>query len=141
MTVPSRRRTSPQPPFRLFRPAVKGNLGAAFVARPVPCGFDAVRLGQDGKLAGRRESAGLFAHGDGRGAILADLPEIAEVLGREGIFDEEQLELFGVLAELHGLVGRDALMHVVKQLDLFGQLASPFVFTLFPGIALASPVG
>ena len=63
-----------------------------------------------------------FAHGDGRGAILPDLPEIAEVLGREGIFDEEQLELLGVLAELHGLVGRDALMHVMKQFDLFAQL-------------------
>ena len=54
--------------------------------------------------------------------FCADLPEIGDVLRRERIFHEEQLELLGVLAELHRLVGRHALVHVVQQLDLFAQL-------------------
>ena len=62
-----------------------------------------------------------FAHGDGRGAILPDLPEVADILRRERVFDEEHPELLGVLAELHSLVGRDPLVHVVQQLDFFAQ--------------------
>ena len=36
MTVPSRRRTSPQPPFRFPRPAVKGAFAAAFSSTSIP---------------------------------------------------------------------------------------------------------
>ena len=45
-----------------------------------------------------------FAHGERRGALLADLAEVGDVFRRERVFQEEQLELLGVLGELHGLV-------------------------------------
>ena len=57
-----------------------------------------------------------------RGALLADLPEVRDVFRRQRVFHEEQLELFRVLAELHRLVGRHALVHVVQQFDLLAQL-------------------
>ena len=63
-----------------------------------------------------------LAHGDGRGAILADLPEVGVIFGRKRIFHEEEPELLHVLAELDRLVRRDPLVHVVQQLDLFAQL-------------------
>ena len=78
-----------------------------------------------------------LAHGDGRGAVLADLAEVGEVFGRERVFQEEQPELLGLLAELHGLVGRDALMHVVQQLDLVAQ----FVAADFEQLQRAAHVG
>ncbi|SPF49850.1 hypothetical protein SBA4_4210005 [Candidatus Sulfopaludibacter sp. SbA4] len=116
------------------------------VAGPVPRGLDAEVLGQDGDLARGCESAGLrnvhadvvdqplgdqrlplvraveqLAHGDGGGAVLPDLAEVGVVLGRERILEEEHVELLRVLAHLHGLVGGDALVHVVQQLHLVAQ--------------------
>ena len=98
------------------------------VARAVPRGPDAEDLAQDGDLAAGRQAAGLrdmhadvvdqaladqrrplvraveqLAHRDRSGALLADQPEVRDVFGRQRIFEEEQLELLDVLAELHGL--------------------------------------
>ena len=55
-----------------------------------------------------------FAHGDRRCAILADLPEVAQVLRRKRVFEEEHPELFGLFAELHRLIRRQPFMHVVE---------------------------
>ena len=63
-----------------------------------------------------------LAHGDRRGAVLADLPEVAEIFRRERIFEEEHFELLGVLAELHGLVRQQAFVHVMQQFDFLAQL-------------------
>ncbi len=117
------------------------------VAGSVPCGFDAELFAQDGDLARGREAAGLsdvnadvidqalgdergpfmraveeFAHRDRGGALLADLAEVSDVFRGERVFHEEQVILLGFLGEHDGLVGRDALVHVVQQIDLVAQL-------------------
>ena len=117
------------------------------VARAVPGGSYPEGLAHDRHLAARRESAGLrdvdadivdqavgderapfvrriekFAHGDRRRALLADQAEPLVVLGRERVLEEEELELFHVLAKLHGLRGADALMHVVEEFHFLAQL-------------------
>ena len=63
-----------------------------------------------------------FAHGDGGGALTADLAEVVDVFGRKRVLHEEHFEALGVFQELHGLVRRDALVDVVQQLDLVAQL-------------------
>ena len=63
-----------------------------------------------------------FAHGDGRGALLADLPEPGEVFRRERVLNEEDVQLLDGLAELHGLPGIELLVHVRGPLDFRGEL-------------------
>src|ERR1700692_2209051 len=65
-----------------------------------------------------------LAHGNGGGAVLADLAEIAQVLGRERVLEKKHAERFGLFAELDGFVGREALVHVVEQFDLVAELVA-----------------
>ena len=117
------------------------------VSGPVPGGLHPVELGQDRHLPARREAAGLgdvdpdvvdeplgderrplvgaveeLPHGDRRRALLADEAEPPEVLGGDGVLEEEEPEPLHVLAEAHGLGGGDPLVDVVEQLDLVAQL-------------------
>ena len=46
------------------------------------------------------------------------MPEIADVLGGEGVLDEERVILLQLLAEVDRIDRRDALVDVVEQLDL-----------------------
>src|ERR1700761_5259621 len=96
------------------------------VARSVPCRFDSVLLGQDRNFPGRAEAARLryvhadvvdettldqwlpfvraieeLAHGDRCCAVLPDLLEVTQVLGRQRIFKEKHVVLFRLFAELH----------------------------------------
>ena len=52
------------------------------------------------------------------------MPEVAVLLGRERVLEEEQAVLLELLAQLDRLVGRDALVDVVQQLDLVAELAA-----------------
>ena len=63
-----------------------------------------------------------LAHRDRRGALLPDLAEIGDVLGRKRVLDEEQLELFEILAELDGLIRSDSLVDVVQELNFVAEL-------------------
>ena len=115
----------------------------------MPRGLDAELLGENGDLARGTESAGLrdmhanvidealgdqrlpfmraveeLAHGNGSGAVLPDLPEVGEVFGRKRIFEKEHAERLGRLAELHGQVGGEALVHVVEQFHFLAQFAA-----------------
>jgi hypothetical protein len=48
--------------------------------------------------------------------------EVADVLRREGVLEEEEPEALEVLRELDGLDGMEALVDVVQQLDLVAEL-------------------
>ena len=54
--------------------------------------------------------------------LLPDLPEVGDVLRRDRILQEEELERLDVLGELDGLARRDPLVDVVQQFDLVAQL-------------------
>src|SRR5579884_1388615 len=109
------------------------------VAGTVPGGADAEELGHGGDLANGRQAASLrdvdadeidealgdergplvraveeFAHGELRGALLADHAEIRDVFGREGVFEEEQAERLDFFGEADGLDGRDAFVYIVE---------------------------
>ena len=111
------------------------------VAGAVPGGADAEDLAHRGDLAARGEAAGLrymdadvvdqaladqrrpfvraveqLAHRDRGRALLADLAEVRDVLGRERVLEEEQAERLDGFGELHGQVRREALVHVVQQI-------------------------
>lgn len=62
-----------------------------------------------------------FAHRDRRGGEFAEVLEVADVFGTEGVFDEEGAILLQVFDELHGEDRRNALVHVVKQFDFVAQ--------------------
>src|SRR5579862_7968972 len=112
------------------------------ISGAVPRRSNSKLLGQDCDLTRPRESANLrkmdpdvvdqslgnqrlpfmwiiekLAHRAGCGAVLADLPEVSQILRREGICKKEHFELFCVLAELHGLIRQQPFMHVVEQFD------------------------
>src|SRR6266542_4877778 len=56
-----------------------------------------------------------LAHGDGDAGLLAHDAEVVDVLGREGVFIEEEVVRLEVLGELDGLDGWDALVDVVEE--------------------------
>src|SRR5450756_21452 len=45
-----------------------------------------------------------FAHRNRRGTVLPNLAKVVQIFRRERIFDEEHVEFFSFLTELHGLV-------------------------------------
>ncbi len=129
------------------------------VAWSVPGGADVELFGEHGDLATRGEAADLrdmaadvinealgdeglplvraveeLAHGERGGAVLADLAEVVDVFGREGVFEEEEVELLGLLGELYGLIRGIALVHVVEKADLFAELGA----TLFEELEAAA---
>src|SRR5581483_10330202 len=63
-----------------------------------------------------------LAHRDRRGRVLAEQREVADVLGREGVFEEEELELVEVLGEADRHDRWAALEYVVQELDVLGQV-------------------
>src|SRR5205085_3982044 len=63
-----------------------------------------------------------FAHGNRRGALLAQYLEIANVFRREGVLEEEQPVSLQFLCQANRVDGRKPLMHVMEQLDLFAEM-------------------
>ena len=64
-----------------------------------------------------------LAHRDRRAGLRAELLEVADVLGAERVFEEEQLERLQVLGQLDRQDRRHALVHVVQQFHLVAELA------------------
>ena len=62
-----------------------------------------------------------LAHRDRRRTVLADLPEVSQVFRRKRVFQKEHLKLLGFLAELHGQVRRQSLVHIMQQFDFIAQ--------------------
>ena len=54
--------------------------------------------------------------------LLPDQLEVVLLLGRQRVLEEERAVLLQLLAQLHGLAGRDPLVDVVQQLDLVAEL-------------------
>ena len=65
-----------------------------------------------------------LAHGDGRGAQLADVAEPFDIFRGERIFEEEQLERFNIFGKLDGIDRRKALVDIVEQLHLIANAAA-----------------
>src|SRR4030095_11061100 len=63
-----------------------------------------------------------LSHGDGRRRLRPELLEVADVLGREGVLEEEQLERLDVLGEADRVDRRQPFMDIVEQLDLVAEV-------------------
>src|SRR5258708_13929671 len=63
-----------------------------------------------------------LTHRELRGALLPDHAEVGDVLRRQRVFEEEQVELLYFFCEAHGLNRGHALVDVVRQLHLLTQL-------------------
>ena len=116
------------------------------IAGAVPSGAEAVQVGVEGDVARQGETAHLaymhtnkvdelpgnqwlpfarvveqLAHGQRRGALLADAGEPLQVLRREEIFQEEELGRLQVFRKLHRVDGLQAFVDIVKQLDFWAD--------------------
>jgi hypothetical protein len=119
------------------------------IAGPVPGGLNTELLGHDGDLARGGKAADLrdvatdvvdealgderlplvgvveeLAHGEGGGALIADLAEVVDVFGREGVFEEKEVKFFALFGEFDGLVGAVPLVHVMEETDLVAELSA-----------------
>src|SRR5918994_5939490 len=60
-------------------------------------------------------------HGEGRRSLLPQDAEVLDVLRRERVLQEEQTVRLQFLRQPDSLDGRNTLMYVVQQLDLFAK--------------------
>ena len=80
-----------------------------------------------------------LAHRERNARLLADQPEVILLLGRQRVFQEEQMVLLQLLAQADRLAGRDPLVHVVEQLDLVAQRRSAGARTAWEACAGRAP--
>src|SRR5688572_5116903 len=117
------------------------------VAGTVPGGADAEKFAESGDFARDADAADLrnvaaneideavfddveifvgvvkeFAHGDRAGAELAQGFEVADIFGREGVFEEEGTVLLDFAADVDGVDWMQALVHIVKEFDFFAEV-------------------
>src|SRR5579863_5009860 len=62
-----------------------------------------------------------LAHGQLGRALLANQPEVIDILGGQHVLQEEQAELLYVFSEAHGLYRMKPLMNIMQQLDLVAK--------------------
>ena len=119
------------------------------IGRAVPCSAHAVEFAESGQFTGHRNAANVrnvdpyevdesflnqghilglvneeFAHGNWGSGLLAHDTEVAVILRRERIFQEEEVVRFECFRQAKRLHRRYALMHVVEQLHTIAQLVA-----------------